>query len=89
MRQFPNGDGSDRVCRLTGLEAVGVRSAWTLVAGLFAWRQVKNGKEPGALVGLTPAPFDSGKSAREQGISGAANTHVRGPIAGLAWRGLR
>jgi transposase len=79
----------DLVRRLMGLKAVGVRSAWILVAELFAWRQVKNGKELGALVGLTPTPFDSGQSEREQGISKAGNKHVRSQIVELAWLWLR
>jgi transposase len=79
----------DRVRRLMGLKAVGVRSAWILVAELFAWRQVKNGKELGALVGLTPTPYASGQSEREQGISKAGNKHVRGLIVELAWLWLR
>src|SRR5262249_45324118 len=90
-RQLREGKESylDLVRRLMGLKAVGVRCAWGLVAELFAWRRVKNGKELGALVGLTPTPFDSGKSAREQGISKAGNKHVRGLIVGLAWLWLR
>src|SRR4029453_4756784 len=56
----------EKVRRLLGLKAVGVRSAWILVTELFAWRQIRNGKELGALVGLTPTPYDSGKSEREQ-----------------------
>jgi transposase len=79
----------DQVRRLMGLKAVGVRSAWILVLELFAWRQIKNGKELGALVGLTPTPFDSGQSQREQGISKAGNKHVRGLIVELAWLWLR
>jgi transposase len=79
----------DLVRRLMGLKAVGVRSAWILVAELFAWRQVKNGKELGALVGLTPTPYDSGQREREQGISKAGNKHVRGLIVELAWLWLR
>jgi transposase len=79
----------DLVRRLMGLKAVGVRSAWILVAELFAWRRVKNGKELGALVGLTPTPYDSGRSEREQGISKAGNKHVRGLIVELAWLWLR
>src|SRR5262249_10560035 len=46
----------DLLRRLMGLPAVGVRSAWVLVAELFAWRQVKNGKQLAALVGLPPTP---------------------------------
>src|SRR5262245_43308064 len=79
----------DQVRRLLGLKAVGVRSAWVLVLELFAWRDIRNGKELGALVGLTPTPYDSGKSEREQGISKAGNKHVRGLIVELAWIWLR
>jgi transposase len=75
----------EKVRRLLGLKAVGVRSAWVLVTELFAWRQIKNGKELGALVGLTPTPYDSGRSEREQGISKAGNKHVRSLIVELAW----
>jgi transposase len=79
----------EKVRRLLGLKAVGVRSAWILVTELFAWRDIKNGKELGALVGLTPTPYDSGKTEREQGISKAGNQHVRGLIVALAWLWLR
>jgi transposase len=75
----------DKVRRLMGLKAVGVRSAWVLVLELFAWRAIKSGKELGALVGLTPTPYDSGQSEREQGISKAGNKHVRSLIVELAW----
>ena len=79
----------DKVRRLMGLKAVGVRSAWILVAELFAWRDIKNRKELAALVGLTPMPYDSGQTQREQGISKAGNKHVRGLIVELAWMWLR
>ena len=79
----------DKVRRLMGLKAVGVRSAWILVLELFSWRGIRNGKELGSLVGLAPMPYDSGKSKREQGISKAGNKHVRGLIVELAWLWLR
>jgi transposase len=86
-------EGQDRrleqVRRLMGLKAVGVRSAWILVMELFSWRDIKNGKELGALVGLTPVPYDSGKSKRDQGISKAGNKHVRCLMVELAWMWLR
>src|SRR5262249_45263215 len=75
----------EKVRRLLGLKAVGVRSAWILVTELFAWRAIRSGKELGALVGLTPTPYDSGQTQREQGISKAGNKHVRGLIVELAW----
>jgi transposase len=79
----------DKVRQLRGLKAVGVRSAWVLVTELFAWRGLRNGKELGALVGLTPVPYDSGQSQREQGLSKAGTKHVRGLIVELAWLWLR
>jgi transposase len=75
--------------RLMGLKAVGARTAWILVMELFSWRAIKNGKELGSLVGLTPMPYDSGKSKREQGISKAGNRHVRCLMVELAWMWLR
>lgn len=75
--------------RLMGLKAVGARTAWILVMELFSWRAIKNGKQLGALVGLTPVPYDSGKSKREQGISKAGNKHVRCLMVELAWLWLR
>jgi transposase len=86
-------DGSEphleQVRRLMGLKAVGVRTAWVLVTELFAWRGIRNGKELGALVGLTPVPYQSGQTDREQGISKAGNKHVRGLIVEAAWLWLR
>src|SRR5262245_35161351 len=75
--------------QLMGLKAVGARTAWILVKELFSWRAIKNGKQLGALVGLTPVPYDSGKSKREQGISKAGNKHVRSLMVELAWLWLR
>jgi transposase len=90
-RQLREGTATylEKVRRLMGLKAVGVRSAWILVLELFSWRRIKNGKELGALVGLTPTPYDSGKREREQGISKAGNKHVRSLIVELAWLWLR
>src|SRR5918993_2779698 len=64
--------------RLMGLKAVGGRTAWVLVNELFAWRGIRNGRELGALAGLTPTPYQGGQADREQGISKAGNKHVRG-----------
>ncbi|MBL8795879.1 MAG: IS110 family transposase [Planctomycetia bacterium] len=79
----------EQMRQLMGLKAVGARTAWILVMELFSWRAIKNGKELGALVGLTPVPYDSGKSQREQGISKAGNRHVRCLMVESAWMWLR
>ena len=72
-----------------GLKAVGVRTAWVLVSEVFAWRNIRNGRELGALAGLTPTPYQSGRSDRGQGISKAGNKHVRALIVEAAWLWLR
>jgi len=55
----------------------------------FAWRTFKNRREVGGLAGLTPTPYQSGESAREQGITKSGNRHVRWMITELAWSWLR
>ena len=52
---------------------------------LFAWRCGLNRKQLGALVGLTPTPYSSGSSNREQGISKAGNKRLRRLLVELAW----
>jgi len=56
---------------------------------LFGWRQFRNRRQLGAIVGLTPTPYQSGDSQREQGISKAGNKHVRRMMVELAWGWLR
>ena len=71
------------------LKGVGLNGAWLLVYEFFGWRQFKNRRELGSLAGLTPTPYDSGESRREQGISKAGNRRVRWMMMELAWGWLR
>jgi transposase len=75
--------------KLKRLGAVGDNSAWVFSTELFATRTFKNRKQVGSLVGLTPTPFDSGGSDREQGIDKAGNKWVRGMAVEIAWAWLR
>ncbi len=79
----------DKVRRLLELRGLGLNGAWLLVFEFFAWRQFKNGKQVGAAVGLTPTPYNSGDSQREQGISKAGNRRMRRMMTELAWCWLR
>lgn len=74
--------------RLASLRSIGRLGAMTLVRE-FGWREFRNRRQVGASAGLTPTPFQSGKSFREGGISRAGNGHVRGIIVDLAWSWLR
>jgi transposase len=79
----------DQVRRLLRLKGIGKNTAWLLVREIFGWRRIKNRRELASLAGLTPSPFDSGESRREQGISKAGNRRVRWMMIELAWLWLR
>ena len=79
----------DKVRSLLELWGMGLNGAWLLVYELFAWRQFDNRKQLGGCVGLTPTPFQSGDSRREQGISKAGNRRLRRLMVELAWCWLR
>lgn len=77
------------VARLQTLRGMGAIGAWSLVTEIFGWRQIRNGRELGALVGLVPAPYQSGETHHDQGITRAGNRHVRRMAVQLAWSWLR
>jgi transposase len=56
---------------------------------LSAWRAFRNRRELAALAGLVGTPYNSGESARDQGISKAGNRRVRAMIVEIAWLWLR
>ena len=85
----PDTDSLEKVVKLASLYGIGSVSSWTFVMEFFGWRQFQNRKEVGALAGLTPTPYDSGKSMREQGISKAGNHRIRGLAVEIAWSWLR
>jgi transposase len=78
-----------QVRQLMRLKGIGVNSAWVYVMEFFAWRGFRNRRELGALAGLTPTPYQSGDSGREQGISKAGNRPVRAMAIEIAWAWLR
>lgn len=77
------------VTQLQTLQGIGAIGAWSLTTEIFGWRQIRNGRELGALVGLVPTPYQSGATSHERGISRAGNRHVRRMIVQLAWSWLR
>jgi transposase len=79
----------DQVRRLLRLKGIGKNTAWLLVREVFGWRRIHNRRELASLAGLTPSPYDSGGTRREQGISKAGNRRVRWMMIELAWFWLR
>jgi transposase len=83
-------DPQSRMIRqLLTLRGIGPVSAWLFVHEFFGWRQFRNRRQVGALAGLTPTPYQSGDSYREQGIDKAGNRHVRAIAIEIAWAWLR
>jgi transposase len=85
-----SGDASlDKIRQLMQLKGIGINGAWLLVMEFFGWRAFTNRREVGGLAGFTPTPYQSGESAREQGITKSGNRHVRWMTTELAWSWLR
>jgi transposase len=74
--------------KLQTLRAIGPTGAWTLATEIFGWRQIWNGRQLGALVGLVPLLYQSGETSVDQRITRAGNKHVRRIRVQLVWRWL-
>jgi transposase len=79
----------EKVRQLMHLKGIGINGAWLLVMEFFGWRELQNRREVGGLAGLTPTPYQSGESAREQGITKSGNRHGRWMTTELAWSWIR
>ncbi len=78
-----------QINQLLKLKGVGWQSSWILVMEFFSWRDFRDQRQLGACAGLTPTPYASGESQREQGISKAGNRQVRSLMIELSWLWLR
>ena len=91
-RTLRDGDGQahvEKTRKLMQLRGIGPHSAWVFVLELFGWRRVTNRRQLASLVGLTPTPYDTGESEREQGISKAGNRRMRTLLVEVGWCWLR
>ncbi len=75
--------------RLPTLRGIGPIGGWVLATEIFGWRQITNRRQLGALVGVVPAPYQSGEANHDQGITRAGNRHVRRLMVQLAWSWVR
>lgn len=78
-----------QVKALMSLKGIGVNTGWVMVKEFFGWRKFRNRRQVGALAGLAPTPYQSGDSAREQGISKSGNRRVRVRAIEMAWMWVR
>jgi len=79
---------ADVAKKLMKLKSIGPETAWTCSVEIFAWREFRNTRQVGSLLGLAPTPYQSGSSNHEQGISKAGNRHVRAIAIDFAWSWL-
>jgi len=75
--------------KLLKLKGIGENASWTFSTEFFGWRKFNNRKQVGSLAGLTGTPYDSGGSAREQGIDKAGNKIMRCDGVEIGWCWLR
>lgn len=87
--ESPASNADKQITDLLRLKGVGMVSAWVLGKEFFGWREFKNRREVASLAGLTPTPYDSGDSKKDQGISKAGNRRVRHVMVELAWTWMR
>jgi transposase len=85
IRQDPKDPAVAQVRTLLGLKGIGVNSGWLYVREVFGWRQIKNRRQVGAIVGLVGSPYRSGDLDHEQGISKAGNRRMRAMAIEIAW----
>jgi transposase len=74
---------------LVQLKGIAVTSASVLLDEGLLWREFRNRRQVGGLLGFAPTPYDSGESQREQGISRAGNARLQAISIQLAWNWVR
>ncbi len=75
--------------QLVQLKGVATTSASVLLDEGLLWRDFKNRRQIGGLLGFAPTPYNSGDSTREQGISRAGNARLQAIGLQLAWNWVR
>jgi transposase len=75
--------------RLVQLKGIATTSAAVLLDEGLVWRAFRNRRQIGGILGFAPTPYDSGDSAREQGISRAGNNRLQSISIQLAWNWVR
>ena len=86
-------EGSDeeaaaKIAALTRLKGIGENDATLLTHEVF-YRGFRNRRELASWIGMTPAPWASGDTQRDQGIGRDGPAWIRALIIQMAWRWLR
>ena len=86
-------EGSDeqaaaKIASLVQLKGIGTNDATLLEHEVF-YRDFRNRKELASWVGITPAPWSSGDTDRDQGIGRDGPAWIRDNLIQIAWRWVR
>ena len=71
--------------QLVRLKGIGTTGASVLLDEGLVWREFRNRRQIGGVLGFAPTPYASGESTREQGISRAGNPRLQAMSIQLAW----
>ena len=74
---------------LIKLKGIATTSASVILDEGLVWRDFRNRRQVGGLLGFAPTPYNSGESEREQGISRAGNNRWQSTSIQLAWNWVR
>ena len=77
-----------KIATLTQLKGIGANDATLLEHEIF-YRDFRNRRELASWVGLTPTPWASGDTQRDQGIGRDGPAWIRAHLIQMAWRWLR
>lgn len=80
---------ADQVRKLLELKAIGETSAWLLVREVFGWRTFAGRRQLASFTGLVNAPYHTGNSEHDQGITKAGNKWIRSVLIEVGWMWLR
>lgn len=73
------------LARLVRLKGIATTSASVLLEEGLAWREFRNRRQVGGLLGFAPAKYESGAVSRDQGITRAGNKRLQAVMVQLAW----
>lgn len=75
--------------RLVQLKGVATTGASVLLDEGLVWREFRNRRQIGGLLGFAPAKYESGDSSHDLGISRAGNARLQAVSIQLAWNWVR
>jgi transposase len=85
----PQADGdAAMIAALSRIKGVGTNDASVLVREAF-WRKFNNRREIAAWSGFAPAPWASGTTSKDQGITKAGPAGFRAHMIKISWRWLQ